>query len=41
MKTLLAVALFAFCSVAVGCNTMEGAGQDIEWTGEQLQDAAN
>lgn len=26
---------------AISCNTMEGAGKDIERTGENLQDAAD
>lgn len=25
----------------VGCNTMEGAGEDIEYAGEEIEDAAN
>ena len=27
--------------LATGCNTLEGAGQDIEAGGEAIQDAAN
>ena len=24
--------------VGIGCNTMHGAGEDIQWTGEAVQD---
>ena len=27
--------------LATGCQTMEGAGEDIEDAGEEIQDAAN
>ncbi|MCC6910086.1 MAG: entericidin A/B family lipoprotein [Phycisphaerales bacterium] len=27
--------------ILVGCNTMEGAGQDVEAAGEAVQDAAD
>ncbi len=37
-RTLLAVALLAFFTV--GCNTMQGAGKDIERGGEKIQDSA-
>jgi entericidin B len=37
-RTLLAVALIAF--FATGCNTMQGAGKDIERGGEKIQGAA-
>jgi predicted small secreted protein len=37
-RTLLALALVAL--FAVGCNTMSGAGKDIERGGEKIQDAA-
>ncbi|HQR52572.1 MAG TPA: entericidin A/B family lipoprotein [Burkholderiales bacterium] len=35
---LIAIALAAI--VLAGCNTMEGAGRDIERGGEKIQDAA-
>lgn len=38
IRTLLAVALMAF--FATGCNTMSGAGKDIERGGEKIQGAA-
>lgn len=37
-RTLLALALVAF--FAVGCNTMQGAGKDIERAGEKIQGSA-
>ena len=40
-KIILAIA--AFCSVAVlttACNTMQGAGKDLERAGEKIQDKA-
>lgn len=36
----LAALLFAAMFLA-GCNTMEGAGKDIERGGEKIQDAAD
>lgn len=36
---VLVVALFAVCTS--GCNTVEGAGQDIEDAGEGIEDAAD
>ena len=37
-----AVVLLAFGSLALaGCNTMDGAGKDIENAGEKIQDATN
>lgn len=38
VRTLLAVALMAV--FATGCNTMAGAGKDIERGGEKMQGAA-
>ena len=37
-RTLMAVVLIAF--FAAGCNTMAGAGKDIERGGEKVQGAA-
>ena len=37
-RTLLALVLVAF--FAAGCNTMSGAGKDIERGGEKIQGAA-
>lgn len=38
LRTLLAVALVAV--FATGCNTMAGAGKDIERGGEKIQGSA-
>lgn len=38
MKRILA--LFAVLGFLAGCNTMEGAGKDIERGGEKMQDSA-
>jgi len=41
MKNLLAVfALMFAAGVLVGCNTLQGAGKDIERGGEKIQDKA-
>jgi predicted small secreted protein len=37
-RTLLAAALIAF--FAAGCNTIQGAGKDVERGGEKIQGAA-
>ena len=37
-RTIMAVVLLAF--FATGCNTMSGAGKDIERGGEKIQGAA-
>lgn len=42
MKKII-LTLAALCSVVVftaGCNTMQGAGKDIERAGEKIQDNA-
>lgn len=36
----LTLALLAAAFVIGGCNTMQGAGKDIERGGEKIQDAA-
>jgi len=41
-KALLALAITSFSAAALSaCNTVEGAGQDIENTGEAIQDSAD
>jgi predicted small secreted protein len=40
MKTLLALVMSSFFVVVVGCNTVAGAGKDIEQGGEKIQDTA-
>ncbi|MGM8851413.1 MULTISPECIES: entericidin A/B family lipoprotein [Salinicola] len=43
MKRLIAFSLFALFSAGIlaGCNTVDGAGKDIESGGEAVQDAAS
>lgn len=43
MKRTLALVLVALFSLSLlgGCNTMRGAGQDIEEGGQAVQDAAS
>lgn len=41
MKRLIGAALLAsFALVLTGCNTVQGAGKDVERTGEKIQDAS-
>jgi entericidin B len=40
-KLPLLLALLALCLTFAACNTMEGAGKDIERGGEKIQDAAD
>jgi len=43
IKKLICLA-FVILTIAIsvtGCNTIEGAGEDIERTGENIQDAAD
>lgn len=40
MKTLLAMLMTSVFAVMVGCNTVEGAGKDLERGGEKVQDTA-
>lgn len=37
-KTLMLILTAAFLVALAGCNTLHGAGQDIEAVGEGLQD---
>ena len=39
--TLLTVVLGSMLTITTACNTMEGAGQDIENAGEAIEDAAD
>lgn len=42
LRTLMAILMMLGSSVAlVACNTVEGAGRDVESAGEAVQDAAN
>jgi predicted small secreted protein len=41
MKTLVKLALaLGFMTTITACNTVKGAGQDIEEAGERIEDAA-
>ena len=41
-KFILAFAVASFSAAALaGCNTVEGAGEDIESTGDAIQDSAD
>jgi entericidin B len=40
-RICLALALLGFACCIAGCNTMEGAGKDVEKAGESIQDAAD
>lgn len=41
MKKLIALLTLLSMGVLVACNTVEGAGKDIERGGEKIQDKAN
>ena len=40
MRILYLMLLFLAALAAAGCNTTEGFGQDVEATGEAIEDAA-
>lgn len=40
MRKLLSAAIATTLLILLGCNTMQGLGQDIERGGEKLQDKA-
>lgn len=40
MKTFLVTLVMAISAMLAGCNTIEGAGRDVERGGEKLQDTA-
>ena len=40
MKVFLVTMVMAVSAVLAGCNTIEGAGRDVERGGEKLQDTA-
>jgi predicted small secreted protein len=39
MKTIAALLVLAFSLVLAGCNTIRGAGQDIQKAGSAIEDA--
>jgi predicted small secreted protein len=40
MKRTLSLLIASAVFVLVGCNTMEGAGKDVQKAGEKIEDAA-
>jgi len=40
-NTLIFALLGAFALLAAGCNTIQGAGKDVEAVGEEIQDVAD
>jgi len=40
-NTLLFAFLGTFALLVAGCNTIEGAGKDVEAVGEEIQDVAD
>ncbi len=40
MKSLMALLAAACMALLAGCNTIEGAGKDIETGGDKIQDTA-
>jgi predicted small secreted protein len=40
MKPIIAMTLIAAAFAVAGCNTLRGAGQDIEKAGQTIEDAA-
>jgi predicted small secreted protein len=40
MKTIATIAALSFAFLLAGCNTIKGAGQDIQKAGEKIEDAA-
>ena len=42
MKRLLVLALLLMCAMSLlaGCNTIAGAGKDVQKAGEKVEDAA-
>jgi predicted small secreted protein len=40
MKILISALIIGLCLSITGCNTIKGAGQDIQKAGEKIEDAA-
>jgi predicted small secreted protein len=40
MKNITALLLVSFAFISAGCNTVKGAGQDIQRAGSAIEDAA-
>ena len=41
MHKILTIALAACLALLAGCHTMDGFGQDVERSGQKIQDKAN
>jgi len=41
MKTIATVIALSFAFLLAGCNTVKGAGQDIQKAGEKIEGAAS
>lgn len=41
IRTLLAIFMFGSSLALAACNTVEGAGEDVESAGQAVQDAAD
>jgi len=39
-RMLLVAALLMWAVTFIGCHTTEGFGEDVQWTGEKIQEAA-
>ena len=40
MKTIATLLALSFALALAGCNTVRGAGQDVQKAGEKIEDAA-
>jgi predicted small secreted protein len=40
MKTIATLLVLSFTLALAGCNTMQGAGQDVQRAGQKIEDAA-
>ncbi len=41
MHKLIVLIALAGCAFTGGCNTVQGFGEDLQWIGQELQDAAD
>ena len=41
MKIISTIVALSFACLLAGCNTVRGAGQDIQKAGEKIEDAAS
>ena len=40
MKSIATLLVLSFTLALAGCNTMQGAGQDVQRAGQKIEDAA-